>query len=351
MNTIKILNLSLALGLVIAGTSCSQKKDAAALAKLPEVKVAASVKTMVAKTETIDRYIDFTSSLIPFEEVHLAPSAPGRIEKINVEIGNNVSKGQVVALMDRTNLEQAKINLMKLETDFKRLETLKQSNSIADQQYDQIKSAYDIAKTSYQFLLDNTQLKAPFSGVISGKYFEDGEIYSGAPIATIGKAAIVSIIQINQLKALINIASNYYTMVKVGMKVDIKSENYPDQIFAGDVYRIYPTIDNATKTFTVEVKIANSSLKLRPGMFSKIQLNLGQGSAILVPNIAIVKQTGTNDMYVFLNKNNVAIKTPVKTGRLIDDKIEVTEGIAEGDEVVVVGQNKIENQAAIIIKN
>ena len=160
----------------------------------------------------------------------------------------------------------------------------------------------------YQFLLDNTQLKAPFSGVISGKYFEDGEIYSGAPIATIGKAAIVSIIQINQLKALINIASNYYTMVKVGMKVDIKSENYPDQIFAGDVYRIYPTIDNATKTFTVEVKIANSSLKLRPGMFSKIQLNLGQGSAILVPNIAIVKQTGTNDMYVFLNKNNVAIR-------------------------------------------
>lgn len=351
MNTIKILNLSLALGLLIAGTSCAKKKDAAAETKLPEVKVAASVKTMIVQTETITRYIDFTSSLIPFEEVHLAPSAPGRIEKINVEIGSNVSKGQVVALMDRTNLEQSRINLMKLETDFKRLETLKQSNSIADQQYDQIKSAYEIAKTSYQFLLDNTQLKAPFSGVVSGKYFEDGEIYSGAPVATVGKPALVSIIQINQLKALISISSNYYPLVSTGMKADVKSEIYPDLTFSGEIYRIYPTVDNATKTFTVEVKIQNGNLKLRPGMFSKIQLNLGQGTAILVPNIAIVKQTGTNDMYVYLNKNNVASKTLVKTGRMIDDRIEVTEGITDGDELIVVGQNKLEHQAAIIIKN
>jgi membrane fusion protein (multidrug efflux system) len=351
MNTIKIFNLSLAMGLLIAGTSCAPKKDAAADAKLPVVKQAAAVKTMTVKSETITRYIDFTSSLIPFEEVHLAPSTPGRIEKINVEIGSNVSKGQVVALMDRTNLETAQINLMKLETDFKRLETLKQSNSIADQQYDQIKSAYEIAKASYQFLLDNTQLKAPFGGVISGKYFEDGEIYSGAPVATVGKAAIVSIIQINQLKALISIASNYYPLVKVGMKADVKSEIYPDLTVSGEIYRIYPTIDNATKTFTVEVKIPNGDLKLRPGMFSKIMLNLGQGNAILVPNISILKQTGTNDMFVFLNKNNVAIKTPVKTGRMIDDRIEVTEGIADGDELIVVGQNKLEHQASIIIKN
>jgi membrane fusion protein, multidrug efflux system len=351
MNTIKILNLSLAMGLVIAGTSCAPKKDAAAEKKLPEVKQAAAVKTTIVKTETITRYIDFTSSLIPFEEVHLAPSAPGRIEKINVEIGSNVSKDQVVALMDRTNLEQSRINLMKLETDFKRLETLKQSNSIADQQYDQIKTAYEIAKTSYQFLLDNTQLKAPFSGVISGKYFEDGEIYSGAPVVTVGKAAIVSIIQINQLKALIGIASNYYPLVKVGMKAEVKTEIYPDMTVSGEIYRIYPTIDNATKTFTVEVKIPNSDLKLRPGMFSKIQLNLGQGDAILVPNISIIKQTGTNDMYVFLNKNNVAVKTLVKTGRMIDDRIEITEGIADGDEIIIVGQNKLENQVPIIIKN
>jgi len=304
---------------------------------------------MIVKKEMINRNIDFTASLVPFEEVHLAPASPGRIEKINVEIGDPVKQDQIVALMDRTSLEQARINLLNLETNLKRLDTLYKTNSIAEQQYDQIKSSYDLAKTSYDFLVKNTQLKAPFSGVVSGKYFEDGEIYSGAPVATVGKAAILSIIQISQLKALIGITETYFPVVARGMKAEITSEIYPEQQFSGEIYRIYPTIDNATKTFTVEVKIQNGNLKLRPGMFSKIRLNLGKGSAILVPSLALIKQTGTNNMYVFLNKNNVAVKTPVVTGRMIDDKTEILEGVAEGDEVIVVGQNKLEDQMPISV--
>jgi len=349
MNAIKTWTLFAVLGSFIMGTSCNSKKDSKSETKQSDIKQSVSVKTMIVKNEMITLNIDYTASLIPFEEVHLAPSTPGRIEKINVEIGNNVTKGQVVALMDRTNLEQARINLMKLETDFKRLDTLKKTNSIADQQYDQIKSAYDIAKNSYQFLLENTQLKAPFSGVVSGKYFEDGEIYSGTPVASVGKPAIVSIVQINQLKALIGVTANYYPLIKEGMKADVRSEIYPGLSFKGEIFRIYPTIDNSTKTFTVEVKIQNGNLKLRPGMFSKIELDLGKGNAILIPNISLIKQTGTNDMYVFVNKNNVARKTPVKTGRMINDRIEILDGVKDGDEIIVVGQNKLENQTPISI--
>jgi len=350
MNTMKILTLGIVAGMLIFGTACTSKNEKKTDTAKTEVKQAVPVKTMLVGQELITRNIDYTASLIPFEEVHLAPSAPGRIEKINVEIGDNVSKGQIVALMDRTNLEQARINLMNLETNYRRLDTLKKTNSISDQQYDQVKSAYNIAKTSYQFLQENTQLKAPFSGVVSGKYFEDGEIYSGSPVASVGKPAILSIVQINQLKALIGISATYFPLIAKGMKADVKSEIYPDLTFDGEIYKIYPTIDNATKTFTVEVKIQNSNLKLRPGMFSKIQLNLGKGNAMLVPNIALVKQTGTNDMYMFVNKNNVAQKTLVKTGRMFDDKIEILEGLSIGDEIVVVGQNKLENLSPIEIK-
>ena len=350
MRTIKYLTLSLLLGFLTIQTSCNSKKGSNSANKPAGIKQLVPVKTMTVKQELIIRYIDFTVSLIPFEEVHLAPSSPGRIEKINVEIGNNVQKGQVVATMDHTNMEQAKINLMKLETDFRRLDTLKKTKSIADQQYDQVKSSYDLAKNTYNFLQENTQLKAPFSGVVSGKYFEDGEIYSGSPIAAIGKPAILSIIQINQLKALVNITSNYYPFVKEGMKAEVSCELYPYMNFNGEIYKIYPTIDNSTKTFTIEVKVLNNNLKLRPGMFSKIMLNLGKGNAILVPNIAIIKQTGTNNMYIFVNKNNVAVKKLVKTGRMFDDKIEIMEGLANGDEIIVVGQNKLENQTPIDIK-
>jgi len=335
-------------GIMLAGMSCTAKKENKETAGTQQT---VPVKTMVVKQESIVRSIEYTATLNAFEEVHLAPASPGRIEKFTVEIGDHVNKGQVVAYMDRTNLEQSRINLMKLEADFRRLDTLKKTGSIADQQYDQIKSAYEIARTSYQFLLDNTQLKSPFNGIVSGKYFEDGEIYSGAPVPAVGKPAILSIVQINPLKALVGISANYFPVITTAIKADVLCDIYPGMTFKGEIFRVYPTIDNATKTFMVEVKIHNNELKLRPGMFAKIRLHLGKGSAILVPTIALVKQTGTNNMYVFVHRNQKAIKVPVETGRMIDDKTEILKGLKEGDEVIVTGQNKLENGMPVRITN
>jgi len=348
MRTIKLINLLVAIGFIAFATSCDSGKKNEAQTK--ETKQAVPVKTMIAKNETITKTIDYTASLIPFKKIYLAPAAPGKIEKIYVEIGDRVSKGQIIATMDRTNLESARINIANLKTNFERLEELKKTNTVAQQQYDEVKTAYEAAKVSYQFLLDNTELKAPFNGVISGKYFENGENFSGAPNTRAGKSALVTIVQINKLKALIGISASYYPQIKKGMKANISCDIYPNQTFIGEIYNIYPTINDATKTFTVEVKINNPDLKLRPGMFAKIQLNIGEGEAILVPTIALIKQTGTNDMYLFVNKKNIAIKQPVLTGRLFDDKTEILEGISEGDKIIVTGQNKLKNKTAIIVE-
>jgi len=348
MRKIKLINLLVVAGLIAFATSCNSGKENEAQTK--ETKQAVPVKIMIANNEAINKTINYTASLISFEEIYLAPAAPGKIENIYVEIGDRVSKGQIIATMDRTNLESARINIANLETNFKRLAELKKTNTIADQQYDEVKAAYESAKVSYQFLLDNTELKAPFKGIISGKYFENGENFSGAPNTRVGKSAIVTIVQINKLKALIGISASYFPQITKGMKAIISCDIYPNITFEGKVFNIYPTIDETTKTFTVEVKINNSDLKLRPGMFTKIQLNLGEGKAILVPTIALIKQTGTNDMYLFVNKNNMAIKQAVVTGRLFDDKTEILEGISEGDDIIVTGQNKLKNRTAITIK-
>ncbi|HPT13734.1 MAG TPA: efflux RND transporter periplasmic adaptor subunit [Bacteroidales bacterium] len=349
MNTNRIFLFLIAAGFISLQTACTSKTEKAAAAVTDTVQ-AIPVKTEIVNEESVARTIEYTASLQPYQEVHLAPASPGRIEKINVNISDRVQAGQVLVLMDRTQLEQARLNMAKLESDYRRFDTLKKTGSIADQQFDQIKTAYDVAKTSYEFLKENTQLKAPFSGIISGKYFENGEIYSGSPVATIGKPAIVSIVQISQLKALVGISSSYFPLVTQGMRATVESELYPDLKFTGNISRIYPTIDNATKTFTAEISIENSQLKLRPGMFAKIKLDLGKGKAILVPNIAIIKQTGTNDMYVFVNKNNTAVKTPVITGRMFDDKMEILSGLSTGDEIVVVGQNKLEDKMTLQVK-
>jgi len=100
MNTMKILTLFVVTGILAIGTSCTPKKEKTAEAEKIDIRQSVPVKTMIARQEPITRTIDFTATLIPFEEVHLAPSAPGRIEKINVEIGDRVSKDQVVELPD-----------------------------------------------------------------------------------------------------------------------------------------------------------------------------------------------------------------------------------------------------------
>ena len=84
-------------------------------------------------------------------------------------------------------------------------------------------------------------------------------------------------------------------------------------------------------------------------MFAKVRINFGEGSALLVPSIALIKQTGTNDMYVYINENNIAIKKLVKIGSIINDKTEIIEGLSIGDELIVVGQNKLENKTPIKI--
>ncbi len=335
--------------MLIAAVSCTSGKKSEPARTASDTLGEVPVRTTVITKETIKRQIEFTATLSPFEEVHLAPASPGRIEKIHVDISDRVKQGQVVALMDRTNLQQAQINLMKVKADFRRFDTLKKTRSIADQQYDQMKSAYEIAENSYNFLLENTQLKAPFDGVISGKYFEDGEIYSGSPVAAVGKPALLSIVQINRLKALVGISAGYFPLIRNGMKAEVTSDIYPGRLFSGEIYRIYPTIDNATKTFTAELKIPNDALTLRPGMFAKIRLDLGKGDALLVPTIALIKQTGTNDMYVFVNKDGKAVKTPVKIGTIVDDRTEILEGLDSGDEVVTSGQNKLLHQSLLKI--
>jgi len=342
-----ILSL-LVINLIVLNTACTSNKTNEQVQQADTVKTEI-VRTIILEKTNISRTIDYTSTLAAFKEIHLAPASPGRIESINVEVSERVNQGQILVQMDRTQLQQAKINMLSIETDFKRLEELKKTESIADQQYDQVKARYEIAKSSYDFLLENTQLKAPFSGIISGKYFEDGEIYSGSPVQSIGKPAILSIIQINNLKSQVNISSMYFPSVSLGLKADIISDLYPDKPFKGEIFRIYPTIDNSTKTFVAEIKIQNENLKLRPGMFAKIRMNLGEGSALLVPSIALIKQTGTNDMYVYINENNIAIKKLVKIGSIINDKTEIIEGLSIGDELIVVGQNKLENKTPIKI--
>jgi membrane fusion protein (multidrug efflux system) len=310
------------------------------------------VKTILLEKQKVSRQIEYTANLLAYEEIHYAPASPGRIEEINVEVGSRVSKGDVIARMDRTQLMQVNEQLQNARSNFERMDTLYKLNSISEQAYEGAKTQYEVLKANADFMNRNTTLVSPINGIVTGKYFESGELYSGAPNTAAGKAAVVTLMQINPLKARINVSESYFPYLKKGMKADVKVDIFPQKKFTGEINKIYPTISSDTRTIPVELVISNPGEVLRPGMFARVALDLGEVKALIVPAIAVVKQEGTNDRYIYLaNGDTTARKVRVDIGDRFDDKIEVISNeIKEGEQMIIAGQEKLMDGSYISIE-
>ncbi|NMD00956.1 MAG: efflux RND transporter periplasmic adaptor subunit [Bacteroidales bacterium] len=292
------------------------------------------IKTMVIEKKNIDRTVTYSANIMAYEENHLAPAAAGRVDKILVDVGDVVTKGQTLVLLDRTNYNQTKIQFEKLKIDLLRMDSLYKVGGVSKQQYEQVKVQYDVTKNTLDFLEENTTLKSPINGVITGKYLNDGELFAMSPVPSIGKPAIISIMNLNSVKLLVAIPEAYFPSVKRGMESIITLDIYPNKEFKGKIDKIYPTIDNMTKTFTVEIVIPNPNQLLRPGMFAKAELNLGKVESMLVPSYAVLKQTGSNERYVFVYQNGTAVRRVVQIGVILDDMLEVVSVLNVNDELI-----------------
>ncbi len=224
------------------------------------------------------------------------------------------------------------------------MDTLLQYGSITEQAYDQLKSQVESTELILKNLEENTLLRAPYAGIIIGKYFNDGELFSPTPNTPSGKAALVSLIQVNPVKVMVNLNEKSLPLVKKGMKASVTTEVYPGKVFEGTVFRIHPTISAASRTFVAEVTISNKDEKLHPGMFARVSLRLGETDALIVPSIAVMQQSGTNERYVMLNENGIAKKVIVQIVSRHDDQLEIASSeIQGGEKLIFAGQTKLEN--------
>lgn len=330
---------------VLAG--CSGKKDKEATVESVQ---SIPVKVIKLEKQNIAKTLNYTASLEADEQVFYAPASTGRIEKINVEVGDRIKKGQLLVKMDRTQLHQAQVQLKNLETEYNRAKLLNETQSISKQAYDAAVTQYEVAKSNVAFLEENTQMLAPFNGVVTGKFFEDGELYTGVAAGGALKPSIISIERINPLKAHVNITEQYFPMLKTGTEVELKSDIYPDRMYKGKVNIVYPTIDKNSRTFTVEVKIPNDDETLRPGMFGTINFFIGETNTVVVPSIAVLKLQGANNRYVFVNNNGKAKRVDVTIGNRFNDQVEIiSDQIGEGAELIVTGQARVVDGSPISI--
>ncbi|WP_258176625.1 efflux RND transporter periplasmic adaptor subunit [Marinilabilia salmonicolor] len=328
----RFLILVIATGLSWAMVSCGAATENAE-AKNDAERVE-NVKITELNRSTVTRKIDISTTLEGYETVNIAPSLTGIIEEIYVEVGSRVKKGDRLVRLDQSQYKTAKLTYSNAKIEFERLEVLKESGTVSQQAYDQAKLALDQARENLEFLEPNTYVKAPIRGVISEKNYEEGELFNGSPILTLT--------QTHQLKALISISESYVPFVKEGMELTVKPDVYKNQEFPAVIEIVYPTIDPATHTFQAKVRIPNSDNLLRPGMYVQTSIDLQEVEALMVPYRSVMKLTGSDERYVFVNENGRAKRVRVEMGQRFNDLIEVSSDELEpGDQLVTVGQAKL----------
>ena len=155
---------------------------------------------------------------------NIAPSSPVRIDRIFVEVGDRVSKGQKLVSMDAANLKQIKYQLDNQQIEFKRIDELYKVGGASKSEWDAAKMNLDIRETSYKNLLENTSLLSPINGVVTARNYDNGDMYSG------GEPVLV-VEQITPVKLYINVSEGYFTKVKKGAPVSVKVDVYGDEEF------------------------------------------------------------------------------------------------------------------------
>ncbi len=186
MKRTMIKNMILSALAVALLAGCSGKKEESKVATVDAI----PVKVKKLEKSDISRTLDYAANLEADEQVFYAPAATGRIAKIYVEVGDRIKKGQLLVEMDRTNLVQAEVQLKNLEAEYNRAKLLNETQSISKQAYDAAVTQYEAAKVNVDFLKENTKMLAPFNGVVTGKYFESGEVYTGGAFGEIGRAHV-----------------------------------------------------------------------------------------------------------------------------------------------------------------
>jgi RND family efflux transporter MFP subunit len=365
--------ITIALSLILFLGSCGQsKKDTKDenIAKIP-------VEVARMTSGPIESKLNFLGNISAVQEVKVYSTIPTRIISMKADVGDIVKKGQVLASVDNekirnavvqaeAGLESARAQYKNVESEWNRVNRLYQENAISKAQYDAATTQLEAARSAVKQLeaglstaknqMDDSYITTPISGVVSARLLEEGD--QAAP-----SIPIFSIVKMDQVKIQIDIVENQIDLVKIGQRAHIRVESFPNEVFEGKISKVNPTLNPATRTIGAEVLIDNPELKLRPGMFAKVEVVVNRHEkSLFVPKYSILENTRleylggelTNstvkiDQYVFIIQDSIAYKRDIVTGIVDENKVEVLQGLKGNELLVITGQHNLLDSARVEI--
>lgn len=336
--------------------------------KTTAVKTVTPVPVAVVKAaETrMERLLETSGDLRSRADVYVFPKIAGRvIEKILVDKGDRVKKGQLLVVLDASLVKArferstaamaaARSQLELLQKDRQRLEFLFEHKAAPRQQLDRILAQYKTAAAALeeakaahreiQVLLDDHFMKAEMDGVVAERFFDPGNLSdTKKPILRLADESLMKI----ELAA----PETDFSRLRLGMQAEFKVAAYPQKIFHASLVKMNPVFDPATRTVKLELQTANDGYLLRSGMYAQVKLYLGRQHVLAIPREALNRLPGSGSYYVFIIENERARQRNIKVGLRQGERVAVVDGLHPGELVVVKGQNRLRDGMPVHLVN
>jgi RND family efflux transporter MFP subunit len=335
-----------------------------------------TVEVASARRETLAEQVTIVGNLIGEATVEVVPKVSGRLQTVNVKLGDRVSNGQPIAVIEdreireqvkqaEASFEVARASVRQRDADVKFAQTaLERARSLHDRQllprqglddadarYQEAAAQVELAQAQFsqaqarldesRITLANTIIRSPVTGFVGKRYLDPGAFASQ-------NTPVVSVVDIRTVRMVANLVEKDVKRVRQGTPASVEVDAYPGEQFTGRVARVAPVFDPATRTAPMEIEIPNPAYRLKPGMYSRVRLTVDtRPNALVIPRNALVEVEGRQG--VFVASGQKATFSPVETGLQDDAKVEITSGLSEGARIVTTGAGALRDGQAIVL--
>ncbi len=295
--------------------------------------------------QVVERRVEAVGTTLAARAVEIVPLANGRVEEMDFTPGARVDKGAILARLDddieRANLTQAKAELDEITLRLKRSQTLRANNAVTQATIDKLVAEKAAAEAEYERArkrLADRVVRAPFAGTVGFNRIDVGARVDD-------KTVVTTLDDLSEIDVEFAVPETLFGQIRSGLPVVADSAAFPGQTFNGVVDTIDSRIDAVSRAFMVRARIPNPDLALPAGMFMHLVVVLETRSALMVPEEAILAQGGKT--LAFVIEDGKAKRRTVVLGARQNGLVEVTEGVAENEEIVTGGLQRLRDGAAV----
>ncbi len=306
------------------------------------------VELQSIESGTISSYVETTSNIMAETDILIYPKISGQIVRIPVHEGDAIEKDQLLVELDGSELslrvQQAEVTRSQAKDKYERIKTLYEAKMVSAETFQDAEYAFKSADVSYRLIsLDHshTRINSPIEGIITEKHVSIGDMIQPS-------IPLLRMVDPDSLRIEVFLPEREVKNLQIGMTVEILPDSIPDQIFKGEIQRIHPTVDPKTGTVKIVIGIIDARDQLSSGMFVRVRiLKERKQNVLLVPKKAIIRQNSHKSVFI-MTPANICQRRSLETGLEDAGFMEIIQGLSEGEKVIVVGQNSLEDGQPVI---